>query len=520
MGCESYFYILLITFSVALITYNIIISANAPLTQTFPGNPSSLSSSSPRVFSVDPIIKMPLERSKKRFFHTAVTASDSVYNTWQCRIMYYWFKKFQNMPNSDMGGFTRILHSGKDDKYMDEIPTFIAQPLPDGMDQVCLPSTMHYYGRSHYGINVDRLSLAPAYFDDAFEHSSVRLISESFMEFDVSLLGFEALGYNAYPSSFEDEAEPDASAIRRSRRRARIVEESDEEEEEVEKEGRGGEAEVERSEDKRDEGEGEEEESESSEDTDEEQTYVGQVSPRERARLERFMIKHGLGGKEIILVPLGAEYSFMDSPQEGIMAFRRQIRLGMRLPLRRLVKQVLNFWDVASCQMNDNFYEMMKVVEGMNIELKREGRPANNRLKHPRTYIDVLINESEDWVNKVFRKLGIVRKRRKKMDTLLRDVPVAAGPSRWRKEAAQQTHKGKGKAMAEESTVQLAKTTTRKRSHERWQKKMTRPKLGGSQPNRRKMLERLTADPQRERKSHGRRIDCAVGKDNYSKEES
>lgn len=138
MGCGNLFYSTLITFSVALITYNIILSANAPLKQDFPG-PSRSS------FSVDPVIKMPLDRSrryaganaKKRLFHTAVTASDSVYNTWQCRIMYYWFKKLKDEPNSEMGGYTRILHSGKPDKYMDEIPTFVAQPLPAGMDQVC-----------------------------------------------------------------------------------------------------------------------------------------------------------------------------------------------------------------------------------------------------------------------------------------------------------------------------------------------------------------------------------------------
>ncbi|KAL8498739.1 hypothetical protein ACS0TY_021895 [Phlomoides rotata] len=34
-----------------------------------------------------------------------------------------------------MGGFTRILHSGNSDKFMDEIPTFVAQPLPSGLDQ-------------------------------------------------------------------------------------------------------------------------------------------------------------------------------------------------------------------------------------------------------------------------------------------------------------------------------------------------------------------------------------------------
>ncbi|KAF9613334.1 hypothetical protein IFM89_007063 [Coptis chinensis] len=77
---------------------------------------------------------------RKRLFHTAVTSSDSVYNTWQCRIMYYWFKKHKQFggPTSEMGGFTRILHSGKPDNFMDEMPTFVAQPLPAGMDQAVL----------------------------------------------------------------------------------------------------------------------------------------------------------------------------------------------------------------------------------------------------------------------------------------------------------------------------------------------------------------------------------------------
>lgn len=146
MGCGNLFFLVLVTFSVALITYNIILSANAPLKQELPG-PSRSSSS----ITVDPVIKMPLDRSEtsssKRLFHTAVTASDSVYNTWQCRIMYYWFKKFKDGPNSEMGGFTRILHSGKPDKYMDEIPTFVAQPLPAGMDRVLISLVDFYYLR-------------------------------------------------------------------------------------------------------------------------------------------------------------------------------------------------------------------------------------------------------------------------------------------------------------------------------------------------------------------------------------
>ncbi|XP_010525938.1 PREDICTED: uncharacterized protein LOC104803643 [Tarenaya hassleriana] len=75
------------------------------------------------------------QRRRRRLFHTAVTATDTVYSTWQCRIMYYWYKRFRDRPGSEMGGFTRILHSGRPDSFMDELPTFVAHPLPSGMDQ-------------------------------------------------------------------------------------------------------------------------------------------------------------------------------------------------------------------------------------------------------------------------------------------------------------------------------------------------------------------------------------------------
>ena len=35
----------------------------------------------------------------------------------------------------DMAGFTRVLHSGQPDDLMDEIPTFVATPLPDEHNQ-------------------------------------------------------------------------------------------------------------------------------------------------------------------------------------------------------------------------------------------------------------------------------------------------------------------------------------------------------------------------------------------------
>eukprot|EP00249_Psilotum_nudum_P015822 c25537_g1_i1 orf=353-1378(+) len=87
----------------------------------------------------DPLIHMPLEfkerNKKRRLFHTALTATDASYNRWQCRIMYYWYKRFKDQPGSEMGGFTRVLHSGKPDNLMDEIPTFVVDPLPAGLDQ-------------------------------------------------------------------------------------------------------------------------------------------------------------------------------------------------------------------------------------------------------------------------------------------------------------------------------------------------------------------------------------------------
>ncbi|KAM3287600.1 hypothetical protein P3S67_021030 [Capsicum chacoense] len=44
-------------------------------------------------------------------------------------------RKKKDLPGSEMGKFTRILHSGSPDNLMDEIPTFVVDPLPDGLDR-------------------------------------------------------------------------------------------------------------------------------------------------------------------------------------------------------------------------------------------------------------------------------------------------------------------------------------------------------------------------------------------------
>lgn len=89
----------------------------------------------------DPIRGLPRDEMKKftksnAQFHVALTATDATYSKWQCQIMYYWYKKVRDMPGSSMGGFTRILHSGSPDNLMEEIPTVVVDPLPDGLDRV------------------------------------------------------------------------------------------------------------------------------------------------------------------------------------------------------------------------------------------------------------------------------------------------------------------------------------------------------------------------------------------------
>lgn len=95
---------------------------------------------------IDPVIEMPqnakITEDGKMLFHIALTATDAPYSKWQCRIMYYWYKKQKDLLGSHMGKFTRILHSGKSDNLMDEIPTYVVDPLPSGLDRV---RKLYYY---------------------------------------------------------------------------------------------------------------------------------------------------------------------------------------------------------------------------------------------------------------------------------------------------------------------------------------------------------------------------------------
>ncbi|CAI5957821.1 unnamed protein product, partial [Closterium sp. NIES-64] len=60
-----------------------------------------------------------------------MTCDSSGYSKWQSRVMYFYYKKWQREPGGEeMGGFTRVLHTGKEDELMGEIPTFVVNPLP------------------------------------------------------------------------------------------------------------------------------------------------------------------------------------------------------------------------------------------------------------------------------------------------------------------------------------------------------------------------------------------------------
>ncbi|OAY82012.1 hypothetical protein ACMD2_01677, partial [Ananas comosus] len=77
----------------------------------------------------------------KRPFHVAMTAMADPYSRWQSRIMYK-RAKAAGAGAEEMGGFTRVLHSGEADDLMGEIPTVVVNPLPPGADRTMGLCTM------------------------------------------------------------------------------------------------------------------------------------------------------------------------------------------------------------------------------------------------------------------------------------------------------------------------------------------------------------------------------------------
>mmetsp|Transcript_14428 Transcript_14428/g.39084 ORF Transcript_14428/g.39084 Transcript_14428/m.39084 type:complete len:552 (+) Transcript_14428:90-1745(+) len=81
----------------------------------------------------DPLANGKKGNPKERKFHVVTSAQGGAVH-WQIRIHYYWYKKqkalCEKQGGCEMGGFTRLLHSGAPDNLMDEIPTVVVNPLP------------------------------------------------------------------------------------------------------------------------------------------------------------------------------------------------------------------------------------------------------------------------------------------------------------------------------------------------------------------------------------------------------
>ena len=58
-----------------------------------------------------------------RCLHGVMTSSGNAYMNWQSRIMYQTWQNHASQPGSIMKAFTRVLHKGRDDELMFEIPT-------------------------------------------------------------------------------------------------------------------------------------------------------------------------------------------------------------------------------------------------------------------------------------------------------------------------------------------------------------------------------------------------------------
>ncbi|WPT12924.1 Hydroxyproline O-arabinosyltransferase PLENTY [Picochlorum sp. SENEW3] len=76
------------------------------------------------------------EVSPKKQYHVILPCDGRIYHEWQARVFYFWYLRIKGKKPKNMGGFTRILHSGEPDDWMHEIPTVIVKPLPADLEKI------------------------------------------------------------------------------------------------------------------------------------------------------------------------------------------------------------------------------------------------------------------------------------------------------------------------------------------------------------------------------------------------
>jgi hypothetical protein len=72
-----------------------------------------------------------------RCVHAVLTSSGNPYMNWQTRIMYATYKKHARTRGSILKAFTRVLHRGRDDELMFEVPTMRFEPNQGNCDSWC-----------------------------------------------------------------------------------------------------------------------------------------------------------------------------------------------------------------------------------------------------------------------------------------------------------------------------------------------------------------------------------------------
>ncbi|KAF6143233.1 hypothetical protein GIB67_039016 [Kingdonia uniflora] len=172
---------------------------------------------------------------------------------------------------------------------------------------------------------------------------------------------------------------------------------------------------------------------------------------------------------------------------EGGTVFRIEVlndtRRTRRALRQRLIDEEIEAFEASisgrAPMEEGNDLKVLDVATDVPLAMVLPAGQKNLSWDNPRNYIDALLEASEEWVNYVFRSLGIKRKKRKMTDSLLQSfvpkdkkalkqaapVPeVASDASRFRpRKVPTQADLGKGKVTPEALKVHQSKVLRCKR---------------------------------------------------------
>ncbi|KAF6134912.1 hypothetical protein GIB67_002313 [Kingdonia uniflora] len=179
---------------------------------------------------------------------------------------------------------------------------------------------------------------------------------------------------------------------------------------------------------------------------------VGLVSAKEKLRHDRFVVKLELSKRpdsaRDAIAPTKAGEGELRSKEMSTIEWYDIVSFYLRKAILKVdtyhiqcyadkpwlfdLSSTGRVWDKYLVMVRGN-YENAEGEDSYQL-LRRiyNPMPSGRSLTNPMNYINEVINSDEEWVNFVFKKLGIKRKRQKKADSLLRNVPVTSKPSKKR----------------------------------------------------------------------------------------